>query len=214
MAIATQFKEFLDQNGVSYEVLHHDPAFTAQQLAASLHIPGRQFVKTVVVKLDDKPAVAVMPAPLRINFKQLAAAAGAKKCSLASEAEFQQLFPDCDLGAMPPFGNLYNLPTYAEETLATDRVIAFNAGTHEEAIRMSYDDFARLAQPRLARFGEPPPAEIAAQARAVKLAAKPRKKPKPKKRKKVVKKAKKRAKPRRKVRPRKKATGKRLARRR
>jgi len=208
MAIATRLKEFLDQHGVSYEVLRHDPAFTAQQLAASLHIPGRQFVKTVVVKLDDQPAVAVMPAPLRINFKQLAAAAAAKKCALASETEFQQLFPDCDVGAMPPFGNLYNLPTYVEETLAADRMIAFNAGTHEEAIRMTYDDFVRLAQPRLVRFGEPPPAEIAAQARA----AKPRKKAKPRKPKKVVKK--KRAKVRRKARPRKKVRAKRRARRR
>jgi len=193
MAIATRLKEFLDQNRVSYEVLRHDPAFTAQQLAASLHIPGRQFVKTVVVKLDGNPAVAVMPAPLRINFKQLAAAAGAKKCALASEVEFQQLFPDCDLGAMPPFGNLYNLPTYAEETLATGRMVAFNAGTHEEAIRMSYDDFARLAQPRLVSFGEPPPAELAAQARAAK----------PKKRKKVAKKAK--PKPRKRLKARRKA---------
>jgi len=193
MAIATRLKEFLDQNRVSYEVLRHDPAFTAQQLAASLHIPGRQFVKTVVVKLDGNPAVAVMPAPLRINFKQLAAATGAKKCALASEVEFQQLFPDCDLGAMPPFGNLYNLPTYAEETLATGRMVAFNAGTHEEAIRMSYDDFARLAQPRLVSFGEPPPAELAAQARAAK----------PKKRKKVAKKAK--PKPRKRLKARRKA---------
>ncbi|MFQ5926920.1 MAG: aminoacyl-tRNA deacylase [Terriglobia bacterium] len=174
MAVTERLKELLDQQGISYEVLRHDPAFTAQQLAASLHIPGRQFVKVVVVKLDGNPALAVMPAPLRINFKQLAAAAGAKKCSLASESEFQQLFPDCDLGAMPPFGRLYNLPTYAEETLAADREIVFNAGTHHEAIRMAYSDFARLSQARLAKFGEPPPAEITARKRAARVAARKR----------------------------------------
>jgi Ala-tRNA(Pro) deacylase len=198
MTVTQRLKDFLNQQGISYETLRHDAAFTAQQLAASLHVPGRQFVKVVVVKLDGNPVLAVMPAPLRINFKQLAAAGGAKKCSLASESEFQQLFSDCDLGAMPPFGKLYNLPTYAEETLAADREIVFNAGTHTEAIRMSYADFARLSQARLAKFGEPPPAEIAAQKRAAKARA--RKKARKKKAAKA--KAKKAA---RKARPKKKA---------
>ncbi|MFQ5817610.1 MAG: aminoacyl-tRNA deacylase [Terriglobia bacterium] len=204
MAVTERLKEFLDQQGVSYEVLRHDPAFTAQQLAASLHVPGRQFVKVVVVKLDGNPALAVMPAPLRINFKQLAAAAGAKKCSLASETEFQQFFPDCAVGAMPPFGSLYNLPTYAEETLAADREIVFNAGTHEEAIRMGYADFVRLSQAWLAKFGEPPPAEIAAQKRAarIRVRAKARKRPA---RKKVVKRKVARRKKAARKRPRKKA---------
>lgn len=183
MALAQRLKEFLDQERVSYEVLRHDPAFTAQQLAASLHVPGRQFVKVVVVKLDGNPTLAVLPAPLRTNFKQLAAAAGAKKCSLASEAEFQQLFADCELGAMPPFGSLYNLPTYFEESLAENREIVFNAGTHAEAIKVSYADFARLGHARRAKFGEPPPAEIAAQKRAAaaRARAKARKKARAKK---------------------------------
>ena len=223
MAVTQRLKEFLDRERVSYEVLRHDPAFTAQQLAASLHVPGRQFVKVVVVKLDDKPTLAVMPAPLRINFKQLAAAGGAKKCSLASESEFQQLFPDCDLGAMPPFGSLYNLPTYAEESLTADREIAFNAGTHEEAIRMSYADFARLSRARVAKFGEPPPAEIAAQKRAAQLRArkerkkkaarakakKKAKKAKPKKKAKAAKRAKPKGKQRKQKKQRKKAAKKR-----
>lgn len=205
MAVTQRLKEFLDQQRVSYEVLRHDAAFTAQQLAASLHVPGRQFVKVVVVKLDGNPVLAVMPAPLRINFKQLAAAGGAKKCSLASETDFQQLFPDCDLGAMPPFGNLYNLPTYVEDTLTADKEIVFNAGTHEEAIKISYADFARLAAARVAKFGEPPPAEIAAQKRAAQLRARKKARKKPAKRK--VAKARKAARKR----PRKKAKAKRRA---
>lgn len=177
--ISTRLKQFLDDNGVGYDVMHHDPAFTAQQLAARLHVPGREFVKVVVVKLDGNYALAVLPAPLRVNFKGLAQGAGVKKCQLASEAEFQQLFPDCELGAMPPFGNLYNLPTYVDQELTVDENIVVNAGTHAEALRLRYADFARLARPRVIRFGEPPPAEVAAQKKAAK--AKARKKGKPKK---------------------------------
>lgn len=212
MTVTQRLKDFLNQQGIAYETLRHDAAFTAQQLAASLHVPGRQFVKVVVVKLDGNPVLAVMPAPLRINFKQLAAAGGAKKCSLASETEFQQLFSDCDLGAMPPFGKLYNLPTYAEETLAADREIVFNAGTHTEAIRMSYADFARLSQAKLAKFGEPPPAEIAAQKRAAKARA--RKKARKKKVAKAkAKKAARKARPKKKARAARKPAKKRRARR-
>lgn len=177
--ISTRLKQFLDQNQVGYDVVQHDPAFTAQQLAARLHVPGREFVKVVVVKLNGTYALAVLPAPLRINFKALAQGAGAKKCSLASETEFQQLFPDCELGAMPPFGNLYNLPTYVDQDLSAEETIVFNAGTHAEAIRLRYSDFTRLARPRLVRFGEPPPAEIAAKKKAEarrKRKAKPKKK--------------------------------------
>lgn len=193
--ISTRLKQFLDDNGVGYDVMHHDPAFTAQQLAARLHVPGREFVKVVVVKLDGSFALAALPAPLRVNFKLLAQGAGAKKCQLASEAEFQQLFPDCELGAMPPFGNLYNLPTYVDQELTADENIVINAGTHAEALRLRFADFSRLARPRVIRFGEPPPAEVAAQ----KKAARGKARPKPKKR----------AKPRAKAKPRKKAKAKR-----
>lgn len=206
MAVTERLKEFLDKNNVPYEVLRHDPAFTAQQLAASLHVPGRNFLKAVVVKLDGAPALTVLPAPLRINFKQLAAAAGAKKCQLATEAEFRQLFPDCEVGAMPPFGSLYNLPTYADESLTADREIVFNAGTHAEAIRMGYADFARLSNVRVGKFGEPPPAEIAAQKRAA--AARARKKAKKPKKPAKAKKAPKKKKAARKAGSRKKAKAK------
>lgn len=197
--ISTRLKQFLDENGVGYDVMHHDPAFTAQELAARTHVSGYEFVKVVVVKLDGNYALAALPAPLRINFKELARGAGVKKCQLASEGEFQQLFPDCELGAMPPFGNLYNLPTYADQELTANENIVINAGTHAEAIRLRYSDFARLARPRVIRFGEPPPVEVAAKKKAAAVKARKERKAKPKRRKKV------KAKPRKKARPKKKA---------
>ena len=164
--ISTRLKQFLDRVGVGYDVVQHDPAFTAQQVAARMHVPGREFVKVVVVRLDGNYALAVLPAPLRIDFKALAKETGTKRCQLASEAEFQRLFPDCELGAMPPFGALYDLPTYADESLAADENLVFNAGTHAEAIRLRYSDFVRLAQPKIVHFGEPPPVEIHAKKKA------------------------------------------------
>jgi Ala-tRNA(Pro) deacylase len=187
--ISTRLKQFLDDNGVGYDVMHHDPAFTAQELAARLHVPGREFTKAVVVKTDAGYLLVALPAPLRINFKMLAKGMGVKKCRLANETEFQQLFPDCELGAMPPFGNLYNMPTYVDQDVALNENIVINAGTHAEAIRLRYADFARLARPRLIRFGEPPPAEIAAKKKAARAQKKGRK-GKPKARAKGKKKAK------------------------
>jgi Ala-tRNA(Pro) deacylase len=199
--IATRLKKFLDDYGVGFDVMHHDPAFTAQELSARLHISGYEFVKVVVVKMDGQFALAALSAPLRVNFKQLAQTAGVKKVSLASEEEFQQLFPDCELGAMPPFGNLYSLPTYAEQDVAANENIVVNAGTHAEAIRLRYADFSRLVRPRLGRFGEPPPVEVAARQKAAKARAKLKAKAKPKKKARP----KKKAKVRKKARPKKKA---------
>lgn len=199
--ISTRLKRFLDDYGVGYDVMHHDPAFTAQELAARMHISGYEFIKVVVVKMEGNFALAALPAPLRVNFKALAQVAGVKKCSLASEGEFQQLFPDCELGAMPPFGNLYNLPTYVHQDVAASENIVINAGTHAEAIRLRYADFARLARPRLGRFGEPPPVEIAARKQATLARAKVKAKRKKKAKRKA--KAKARAKPKKKARPKK-----------
>lgn len=198
--ISTRLKQFLDENGVGYDVIHHDPAFTAQELAARMHVSGYEFVKVVVVKLDGNYALAALPAPLRVNFKKLAQGAGVSKCSLASEGEFQQLFPDCELGAMPPFGNLYNLPTYVDQELTANENIVINAGTHAEGIRLRYADFNRLAHPRVIGFGEPPPVEVAAKKKAAAARIKKRAKPK------------KKAKPRKKVRARRKARPKKKAR--
>ncbi|MFQ5723994.1 MAG: aminoacyl-tRNA deacylase [Terriglobia bacterium] len=186
--ISARLKKFLDDNGVGYDVMQHDPAFTAQQLAAKMHIPGHEFVKVVVVKLDGRFALAALPAPRLVNFKELARSAGAKKCKLASEEEFKQLFPDCEVGAMSPFGNLYSLPTYVEEEVSRNENIVINAGGHADSIRVRYADFERLARPRVAVFAMPPPAEVAQQRRARAARRKPKK-----------------AKRRRKVRPRRKA---------
>lgn len=185
--ISNRLKDFLDRFEIGYDVMHHDPAFTAQELAARMHISGFEFTKAVVVKLDGEFALVAVPAPLRINFKELAHAAGAKKCRLASEQEFQQFFPDCELGAMPPFGNLYQLPTYADIEVTRNENMVINAGTHAEALRLRFSDFNRLARPRVGRFAEPPPAEIAAQKKAER--AKARKKAKKKSRAKAKKKA-------------------------
>lgn len=197
--ISNRLKEFLDRFEIGYDVMHHDPAFTAQELAARMHISGFEFTKTVVVKLDGEFALVAVPAPLRINFKELAQVAGAKKARLANEQEFQQFFPDCELGAMPPFGNLYQLPTYADIEVTRNENMVINAGTHAEALRLRFSDFNRLARPRVGRFAEPPPAEIAAQKKAERARA--RKKAKKKSRAK----ARKKAAAKKKVRPKKSA---------
>lgn len=192
--VSTRLKQFLDRNEIGYDVMQHDPAFTAQQLAARMHVPGREFVKVVVVKMDGNYALAALPAPRMVNFRQLARVAGIKKCSLASEAEFQQLFPDCELGAMPPFGNLYELPTFVDSELTSSENIVINAGTHAEAIRLRYADLNRLVRPKVGSFTVPPPIELAAHKKAEAARSTRKRKAKPKK------KARKKAKPKRKAR--------------
>jgi Ala-tRNA(Pro) deacylase len=147
-----RLKEFLDAQGVRYVVMKHSPAFTAQEVAAYTHIPGRELAKTVMVKIDGRMAMAVVPASHRVDFERLASAAGAERVELASEPEFKDRFPSCDVGSMPPFGNLYEMEVYVAEALAEDVEIAFSAGSHDEIVRMSYADFERLVEPTLARF--------------------------------------------------------------
>jgi Ala-tRNA(Pro) deacylase len=152
---ARTLKEFLDRNRVKYTAISHSPQYTAQEIAASAHIPGRELAKTVIVKLDGKMAMAVLPAPQHVDLKQLAKAAGARKGELAGEKEFAERFPECEAGAMPPFGNLYDMPVYVEESLTQDEQIAFNAGSHRELFKLPCQDFLRLASPTVARFGRP-----------------------------------------------------------
>ncbi|MBN1423066.1 YbaK/EbsC family protein [Candidatus Fermentibacteria bacterium] len=149
---ASKVKAFLDEHGVKYLTLRHSPAYTAQEIAASAHVPGKEMAKTVMVKLDGRMAMAVLPASYRVDFGTLATASGCDKAELASEAEFRDLFPECELGAMPPFGNLYDMEVFTAKRLAEDEEIAFNAGTHRELIRMRYEDFARLVRPRVVTF--------------------------------------------------------------
>ena len=145
-------KKFLDEHHIKYVVISHSPAYTAQEVAASAHVRGKELAKTVMLKVDGHLAMAVLPASRHIDFELLRKAVGARTVGLASEREFKGLFPECEVGAMPPFGNLYGLKTYVADALAEDDTIAFNAGTHTELIRMPYRDFARLVNPMVLEF--------------------------------------------------------------
>jgi len=147
-----KLKKFLDEQRVKYVSIKHSLAYTAQEIAASAHIHGKELAKTVVVKFDGKAAMAVLPANYRIDMESLRKAAGAKKLELASEQEFQDLFPGCALGAMPPFGNLYGMDVYADKGLADDEEITFNAGSHTELIRLPYKTYVELVKPKIASF--------------------------------------------------------------
>lgn len=146
-------KEFLDSRGVKYVAITHSLAYTAQEVAASAHVSGKEMVKTLVVKLDGRMALVALPASEKVNLHQVKDATGAGNVELATEIEFGSRFPECDVGAMPPFGNLYGMDTWVTDSLTRDREIAFNAGTHTEVIRMSYADYERLATPK--RIGSP-----------------------------------------------------------
>lgn len=144
--------EFLDENAVPYTLIKHHEAFTAQEIAEKAHVSGKEFAKTVMVKLDGEMAMAVLPAENQVNFNLLREAAGAETVSLALERDFKELFPDCELGAMPPFGNLYGMRVFAAGSLTKCDHIAFNAGSHTELIKMACADFTRLVKPQVARF--------------------------------------------------------------
>ncbi len=150
--LATRLMEYLDSHQVKYATISHAPAYTAGEIAAEAHISGKELAKTVMVKLDGQLAMAVLPADRKIDFQLLKEATGADHVELAQEQEFKDQFPDCEVGAMPPFGNLYGLPVYVEQSLAQDEEIVFNAGTHQDSICMKYMDFARLVRPRVIEF--------------------------------------------------------------
>ena len=149
---AKKLKEFLDSHNVKYISITHSFAFTAQEIAAAAHIPGKELAKTVIVKIDNTMAMAVLPASHRVDFDLLKHAAEASSIDLAGEMEFEEMFSECEVGAMPPFGNLYGMDVFVSSALAEDEEIAFNAGTHVELIRMLYGDFERLVKPRVADF--------------------------------------------------------------
>lgn len=146
--------EFLGEAHVPYTFLPHRTAFTAQEKAAAMHVPGRGWAKVVICVADEKPIQAVLPAPLVVNLDRLLALAGASTIRFALEDELRGLFPDCELGAMPPFGPLYGQPVFVDVALAAEPEIVFNAGTHTKAIRMRYGDFAATTRPIVGRFAE------------------------------------------------------------
>jgi Ala-tRNA(Pro) deacylase len=147
-----KLREFLDGNHVKYVTISHSVAYTAQEVAASAHIKGKELAKTVMVVVDGELGMAVVPASSQVDLQLLKGAASARDVRLASESEFKDRFPGCETGAMPPFGNLYGMKVYVAESLTQDKEIAFNAGTHSELIKLDYQDFERLAQPRVARI--------------------------------------------------------------
>jgi len=147
MSVSAKLRDYLDQNNIKYTLITHSKGYTAQELAAIMHVPGKEMAKVVILKIDGRFAMAVIPAPHKIDFERFKVATGIKEVMLASEKEFQNLFPDCEVGAMPPFGNLYGLPVYVAQPLKEDKEIVFNAGSHTEAIRMQNADFERLVNP-------------------------------------------------------------------
>jgi Ala-tRNA(Pro) deacylase len=147
-----RLKEFLDSHNMKYVTISHSRAFTAQETATSAHIPRKELAKTVMVKADGKMAMAVLPASYKVDFDLLKKATGSGKIEIADEEEFKGLFPGCEVGAMPPFGNLYGMDVFVAKSLAEDEEIAFNAGSHRELVRMAYKDFERLVKPRVMKF--------------------------------------------------------------
>ncbi len=149
---AKKVKEFLDQNNIRYLTIIHSIAYTAQEIAAAAHIKGKGFAKTVLIKTDGKLAMCVLPASYKIDFDLLKEALRKEDVRLSNEQEFKDKFPGCEVGAMPPFGNLYGVDVYVAASLVEDEEIAFNAGSHTEIIRMQYSDFERLVKPKILRF--------------------------------------------------------------
>jgi Ala-tRNA(Pro) deacylase len=147
-----RLKDFLDRNNIRYVIITHSRAFTSGAIAAITHIPGKDIAKTVMVNIDGQVAMAVVPASRHLDLKALQKAANARHVSLVTEANFANLFPDCEPGAMPPFGMLYDLNVWVDEKLTHDTEIAFNAGTHRELIKLAYKDFNTLQRPQIARI--------------------------------------------------------------
>ena len=149
---AKRVTQYLKKEKVKYKTLKHKPAYTAQEVAASAHIPGRQLAKSVMTELDGKMAMAVLSAAYQIDFKRLKKALGVKKIKLATEKKFEDTLPDCEMGATPPFGNLYDMKVIVDQELTTEEMIAFCSGTHTELIQLSYQDFENLVKPEVIKF--------------------------------------------------------------
>ncbi len=147
-----RLEEFLNSNRVPYDTMKHPHTFTAQETAMRAHIDGHAMAKTVMVKLDGKLAMAVLPSDEWLDVTRLRQVSGAREVGLADEADFKDRFPECEVGAMPPFGNLYRMDVYASESFAGGDRIAFNAGNHREVVQMGWDDFERLVHPRVVQL--------------------------------------------------------------
>ena len=156
MAVTVLVQEYLRRANIAYSVFPHAPAYSAQEEAAVTHISGRDWAKPVVFFADAEPIMAVVPADLVIDLEQLLLLTGAERIRLANENELMELYPDCEPGAMPPLGPLYNQPVFVDIALAAEPQIVFNGGTHADAVCMRYDDFAELAHPVVGSFAMRP----------------------------------------------------------
>jgi Ala-tRNA(Pro) deacylase len=152
MTCRERLEAYLREQQVPFEVHHHPPSYTAQATAATEHISGKLLAKVVMVLADDRMVLLALPAPDRVNLTAVGALLGAQEVRLAQENEFARNFPDCEVGAMPPFGNLYGVPVYVESALAENETLVIQAGTHTDTLRMHYADFERLVQPTVAAF--------------------------------------------------------------
>ena len=148
MKIPLQLIDCLNESKVRYEILHHPEAVTAQRIAQAEHVKGRHHAKVVMIKSGEQRLMAVLPADHQIDLEKVGKVIG-ETASLGSEMEFKSLFPDCAIGAMPPFGNLYGLPTYVDKSLAAQDYIVFEAGTHSDAIKLSYRDYEKIVKPQV-----------------------------------------------------------------
>ena len=152
MECKDRLEGYLRENRVPFEAQHHPRAVPAQEVAASEHVPGKLLAKTEMVLADGKLTMLALPATHQVDLEKAAAALGAGEVRLAEEEEFEKSFPDCEVGAMPPFGNLYDVPVWVDETLAEDETIVFRAGTHTDTMSVKYADFERLVEPAVAEF--------------------------------------------------------------
>jgi Ala-tRNA(Pro) deacylase len=159
MRCLERLQAYLRRHEVPFQVRHHPIAFTAQEVAASEHVPGRLLAKTVMVVADGQLVMLAVPAPYRVETEKARAALGATEVRLAHEDEFSATFADCEVGAMPPFGNLYDVPVYVDTALAEDPMFVFRAGTHTHTMSVNYADFERLVRPTVAEFAHPEFAE-------------------------------------------------------
>jgi len=176
MAISGRLKEFLDAAKVKYSALKHPVVYTAQEIAAAQHVPGRQLAKSVLVKTDAGPVLVVLPAIALIDVKKLKALLRAKTATIAKEADIKERFPDVEVGAMSPFGNLYSVPVAVDRSLEAAEEIVFNAGSHTDTIKMRFRDFAALAKPKAGAFTKPIGGQAAKKKRGAtkRAAARPR----------------------------------------
>lgn len=152
MPILKKLREYLELQGVFFEVVSHPQAFTAQETAEAQHVPGKELAKVVMLRAGADEMMLVLPAPYRVDLGRARDVVGRPDAVLATEEQFKDLFPQCEPGAMPPFGNLYGLPVFVDQTLSRDEQIVFNAGNHTQTVRMKYADFARLVQPKVSSF--------------------------------------------------------------